>query len=63
MGKAGEALQQVLETDRIRQNQLAVIMETRHSNVGRWLRGQVDLTGNTIVEIVQALRKTLSNHG
>ncbi|MBE9116559.1 helix-turn-helix transcriptional regulator [Lusitaniella coriacea LEGE 07157] len=57
MGKAGEALKQVLETYGITQNQLAVAMGTRRSNVGRWFHGQVDPTGNTIAEITQALRR------
>lgn len=57
MSKAGEALKQVLETYGITQNQLAIAMGTRRSNVGRWFHGQVDPTGNAIAEITQALRK------
>lgn len=57
MGKAGKALKQVLETYGITQNKLAVVMGTRRSNVGRWFHQQIDPTGDTIAEIVAALRK------
>jgi transcriptional regulator with XRE-family HTH domain len=57
MGKAGKALRQVLETYGITQNKLAVVMGTRRSNVGRWFHQQIDPTGDTIAEIVAALRK------
>lgn len=56
MGKAGKALKQVLETYRITQNRLAVVMGTRRSNVGRWFHEQIDPTGDTIAEIVAGLR-------
>ncbi|MDY6941047.1 MAG: helix-turn-helix transcriptional regulator [Cyanobacteriota bacterium] len=61
MGKAGTVLKQVLETYGITQNRLAVTMGTRRSNVGRWFHGQVDPTGDTIVEIVAALRQLEPN--
>jgi hypothetical protein len=32
-------------------------METRRSNVGRWYHEQIDPTGDTIADIVAALRK------
>ncbi len=57
MGKAGKALKQVLETYEITQNRLAVAMETRRSNVGRWYHEQIDPTGDTIADIVTALKK------
>ncbi len=57
MGKAGKALQQVLENHKISQNKLAVVMGTRRSNVNRWFLEQIDPTGDTIAEIVSALRK------
>ena len=57
MGKVGKALKQVLETYGITQNRLAVVMETRRSNVGRWFHEQIDPTGDTIADIVVALRK------
>ncbi len=57
MGKVGKALKQVLETYGITQNRLAVVMETRRSNVGRWYHEQIDPTGDTIADIVAALRK------
>lgn len=56
MGKAGQALKQVLKTYGITQNQLAVAMGTRRSNVGRWFHGQVDPTGDTIAEIALGLQ-------
>jgi plasmid maintenance system antidote protein VapI len=37
MGRAGQALKQVLEKYRITQNRLAVMMGTRRSNVNRWV--------------------------
>ncbi|MEB3179016.1 MAG: helix-turn-helix transcriptional regulator [Nostocaceae cyanobacterium] len=55
MGKVGKALQQVLKTYGITQNRLAVAMDTRRSNVGRWFHGQIDPTGDTIADIAQAL--------
>jgi transcriptional regulator with XRE-family HTH domain len=57
MGKVGKALKQVLETYKITQNRLAVVMGTRRSNVGRWYHEQIDPTGDTIADIVTALRK------
>ena len=57
MGKASQVLKNILETYGISQNKLAVAMETRRSNVGRWFHGKVDPTGDTIVDIVVALRK------
>ena len=51
------ALKQVLETYGITQNRLAVVMGTRRSNVGRWYHQQIDPTGDTIADIVAALRK------
>ena len=57
MGKVGKALKQVLETYKITQNRLAVVMGTRRSNVGRWYHEQIDPTGDTIADIVAALRK------
>lgn len=57
MGRAGKALKKVLETYRITQNRLAVVMGTRRSNVGRWFHEQIDPTGDTIADIVTALKK------
>lgn len=57
MTKAGKALKQVLETYGISQNRLAVAMGTRRSNVGRWFHEQIDPTGDTIADIVAALKK------
>ena len=57
MGKVGKALKQVLETYAITQNRLAVVKGTRRSNVGRWFHEQIDPTGDTIADIVTALRE------
>jgi transcriptional regulator with XRE-family HTH domain len=57
MGKVGKALKQVLETYAITQNRLAVVMGTRRSNVGRWFHEHIDPTGDTIADIVTALRE------
>ncbi|HAA27527.1 MAG TPA: XRE family transcriptional regulator, partial [Cyanobacteria bacterium UBA8553] len=57
MGKVGKALKQVLETYGITQNKLAVVMETRRSNVGRWFHEPIDPTGDTIAVVAGGLRK------
>ncbi|MBN4002654.1 helix-turn-helix transcriptional regulator [Nostoc sp. LPT] len=56
MGKAGEALKQVLATYGISQNKLAVTIGIRRWDVDRWVHGLTDPTGETIVEIAKALR-------
>jgi transcriptional regulator with XRE-family HTH domain len=56
MGKAGQALKQALKTYRISQNKLAVTLGVDRSIVFRWFHEQTDPTGETIVEIVQALK-------
>ncbi|MBD2450800.1 helix-turn-helix transcriptional regulator [Nostoc sp. FACHB-152] len=56
MGKAGEALKQVLATYSISQNKLAVTMGIRRWDVGRWVHGRTDPTGDTIAEITKALQ-------
>ena len=57
MGRAGKALKQVLETYGITQNQLAVAMGIRRSNVSRWvseIRGPV---AETMLEIREGLQQ------
>ncbi|HEY9653827.1 MAG TPA: helix-turn-helix transcriptional regulator [Coleofasciculaceae cyanobacterium] len=57
MGKAGQALKQVLENYGISQNRLAVIMETRRSNVNRWVNETTDPAGDAVLEIRDGLEK------
>lgn len=60
MGRASQALKQVLDTYGISQNQLAVAMGVERGSVFRWYHDKRDPTAETVVEIVEAL-KTL-NH-
>ena len=55
MVKVGKALKQVLETHKISQNKLAVVMGISRANVHRWVHGQRDPAGDVIVEIKKAL--------
>ncbi len=57
MGKAGKALKQVLEDYKITQNQLAIAMGIRRSNVSRWVSEIRDPVAETMLEIRNALRK------
>ncbi len=57
MGKAGQALQQVLETYGISQNRLAVIMGVRRSNVNRWVNEMADPSADAVLEIRDGLEK------
>ena len=57
MGKAGQALRQVLEAHNISQNQLAVAMGIRRSNVSRWVSEVRDPTAETMLEIRDGLQK------
>jgi len=57
MGKAGQALKQVLETYGISQNQLAVAMGIRRSNISRWVSEVRDPTAETMLEIRDGLQK------
>ena len=57
MGKAGQALKQVLETYGISQNRLAVTMEIRRSNVNRWVNEATDPAADAVLEIRDALEK------
>ena len=61
MGKAGQALKQVLETYGISQNRLAVIMGTRRSNVNRWVNEETDPAGDAVLEIRDGLEKINSD--
>jgi plasmid maintenance system antidote protein VapI len=57
MGKAGQALKQVLETYGISQNRLAVTMEVRRSNVNRWVNEETDPAADAVLEIRDGLEK------
>jgi transcriptional regulator with XRE-family HTH domain len=57
MGKAGEALRQVLQTYKISQNKLAVTMGIGRSTVHYWYKNTQDPSAETVLEIRKALRK------
>lgn len=61
MGKASEALKQVLETYEISQNQLANVMGVERGSVSRWFHGKRDPTAETVIELVKALKKINHN--
>jgi len=56
MGKAGEALRQVLETYGISQNKLAVVLGIERGSVYRWVHEIRDPTAETVRDIVKALQ-------
>lgn len=56
MGRASQALKQVLETYAISQNKLAVTMGISRANVGRWFHG-LDPSAENIAEITKALKE------
>jgi len=56
MGRASQALKQVLETYGITQNKLAVTMGISRANVGRWFHG-LDPSAENIAEITKALKQ------
>lgn len=55
MGKAGQALRQVLELYKISQSVLATKLSVERSIVFRWFHERTDPTAETVAEIVQAL--------
>ncbi|HIK30520.1 MAG TPA: helix-turn-helix transcriptional regulator [Oscillatoriales cyanobacterium M4454_W2019_049] len=57
MGKAGQALRQVLESHGISQNKLATVMGTPRSIVFKWFHEQRDPTAETVDEIAKALQQ------
>ncbi|MBW4547999.1 MAG: helix-turn-helix domain-containing protein [Symplocastrum torsivum CPER-KK1] len=61
MGKAGQALKQVLETYDISQNRLAVMMGTRRGNVHRWVNEMADPSADAVLEIRDGLEKINSD--
>jgi transcriptional regulator with XRE-family HTH domain len=56
MGKASQALKQVLEQYGISQNRLAVALQIDRSAVFKWFHEQREPTSETIVEITKALK-------
>jgi transcriptional regulator with XRE-family HTH domain len=56
MGRASQALKNVLETYNISQNRLAVALGIDRSAVFKWFHEQREPTSDTIVEIVKALK-------
>jgi plasmid maintenance system antidote protein VapI len=56
MGRASQALKQVLEAYSISQNRLAVALEIDRSAVFKWIHGHREPTSDTIVEITKALK-------
>jgi transcriptional regulator with XRE-family HTH domain len=56
MGKAGQALRQVLEAYNINQSALATGLGVERSIVFRWYHEQTDPTAETVAQIVQALQ-------
>lgn len=57
MGRAGQALKQVLEDFGISQNKLAVMLEIDRAAVFKWVHEQRDPSGENIVEITKALNQ------
>jgi transcriptional regulator with XRE-family HTH domain len=57
MGRASQALRQVLETYNISQNRLAEVMGVERGSVNRWFHDKRDPTAETVVEIVRALKQ------
>ena len=60
MGKAGKVLRQVLEEYEVSQYSLAAALNIERNSVYRWVNEKSDPSGETIVEIVRAL-KTLDS--
>ncbi|MEO0458391.1 MAG: helix-turn-helix transcriptional regulator [Cyanobacteria bacterium P01_A01_bin.114] len=57
MGRAGQALKQVLETYGISQNKLAKQMAVKPYVVFRWFHEQTDPSAETVAEIVKVLNQ------
>lgn len=56
MGKAGQALRQVLEAYDISQYSLSVAMNVERNNIYRWVNEKRDPTAETVLEIVRGLK-------
>lgn len=55
MGKAGQALKQVLEQYKISQNRLAVTMGIHRGSVHRWVNELADPAADAVLQIRDAL--------
>ncbi|MBW4484512.1 MAG: helix-turn-helix domain-containing protein [Tildeniella torsiva UHER 1998/13D] len=56
MGKAGQVLRQVLEEFEVSQYSLAAALDIERNSVYRWANEKSDPSGETIVDIVRALK-------
>jgi transcriptional regulator with XRE-family HTH domain len=56
MGKAGQALKQILEKYGISQNSVAVALGVERGSVYRWVHQVRDPNAETVVDIVKVLR-------
>ncbi|NMF85706.1 helix-turn-helix transcriptional regulator [Nodosilinea sp. P-1105] len=56
MGKAGQVLRQVLEEYEVSQYSLAMALNIERNSVYRWANEKSDPSGETIVDIVRALK-------
>jgi len=56
MGKAGKVLRQVLEEYEVSQYSLAAALNIERNSVYRWVNEKSDPSGETIVDIVRALK-------
>lgn len=56
MGKAGSVLKQVLEKHDLTEYGLAKAMRVERTTVYLWVKGDRDLAGDTVVDIVEALK-------
>ncbi|PSR17594.1 XRE family transcriptional regulator [filamentous cyanobacterium CCP3] len=56
MGKAGFVLRQVLEEYEVSQYSLAAALDIERNSVYRWANEKSDPSGETIVDIVRALK-------
>ncbi|BAZ03644.1 HNH endonuclease domain-containing protein [Calothrix sp. NIES-3974] len=61
MGKAGQALRQILDSYSISQSQLAIGLGVERPIFFRWFHEQTDPTAETVAEIVQALHNINSS--
>ncbi len=57
MGRAGQALKQVLDEFGISQNKLSVMLQIDRSAVFKWVHEQRDPSAETVAEITKALNQ------
>lgn len=56
MGRANQALKQILENHSISQNKLAVALGIDRSAIFKWVHDQRDPSSEKVVEITQAIK-------